>query len=320
MSEIESLKQESRIFEPPADFVSNATISGMDTYRAMCSAAANDYEGFWAALARKNLSWHRPFTKTLDESEAPFYKWFEDGELNVSYNCLDRNLQNGNADKTAIIFEADDGKVTKLTYQELYERVCKFANGLKSLGIKKSDRVVIYMPMSIEGVVAMQACARIGATHSVVFGGFSAKSLQERIIDAGAVAVLTADQQVRGGKHLPLKAIVDEALALGGCEAVKHVVVYKRTGDAVKLTAGRDLWLHELVEKQAAACEPEWVSAEHPLFILYTSGSTGTPKGVQHSSGGYLLWAALTMKWVFDIKPADVFWCTADIGWVTGHT
>jgi len=320
MSEIESLKQESRIFEPPTDFVSNATISSMDTYRAMCSAAANDYEGFWAALARKNLSWHRPFTKTLDESEAPFYKWFEDGELNVSYNCLDRNLQNGNADKTAIIFEADDGKVTKLTYQELYERVCRFANGLKSLGIKKSDRVVIYMPMSIEGVVAMQACARIGATHSVVFGGFSAKSLQERIIDAGAVAVLTADQQVRGGKHLPLKAIVDEALALGGCEAVKHVVVYKRTGDAVNLTAGRDLWLHELVEKQAAACEPEWVSAEHPLFILYTSGSTGTPKGVQHSSGGYLLWAALTMKWVFDIKPADVFWCTADIGWVTGHT
>ena len=187
----------------------------MDAYRALCDEAERDYEGFWARLARENLDWHKPFTKTLDESEAPFYKWFEDGELNVSYNCLDRNLENGNADKTAIIFEADDGKVTRVTYRELHGRVCQFANGLKSLGIKKGDRVVIYMPMSIEGVVAMQACARIGATHSVVFGGFSAKSLQERIIDAGAVAVITADEQMRGGKHLPLKAIVDEALRAG---------------------------------------------------------------------------------------------------------
>jgi acetyl-CoA synthetase len=320
MSAIETLKQENRIFEPAPEFVKNATISGMDAYRALCAEAERDYEGFWAKLAQENISWHKPFTKTLDESNVPFYKWFDDGLLNVSYNCLDRNLQNGNAGKTAIIFESDDGQVTKLTYQELYEYVCKFANGLKSLGIKKGDRVVIYMPMSVEGVVAMQACARIGATHSVVFGGFSAKSLQERIIDAGAVAVITADQQVRGGKHLPLKAIVDEALALGGCEAVESVVVYRRTGNAVGFSAGRDLWLHELVEKQAAECEPEWVGAEHPLFILYTSGSTGTPKGVQHSSAGYLLWAALTMKWTFDIKPTDVFWCTADIGWVTGHS
>lgn len=320
MADIESLKQESRIFEPPADMVKNAAISGMDAYRALCAEAERDYEGFWARLARENLSWQTPFTKTLDESDAPFYKWFSDGKLNVSYNCLDRNLDNGNADKTAIIFEADGGEVTRLTYRELHGRVCQFANGLKSLGVAKGDRVVIYMPMSVEGVIAMQACARIGATHSVVFGGFSAKSLQERIIDAGAVALVTSDEQVRGGKHLPLKAIVDDAFALGGCEAVRNVVVYQRTGGKINWKEGRDLWMHELVASQPQQCEPEWVDAEHPLFILYTSGSTGTPKGVQHSSGGYLLWAMLTMKWTFDIKPTDVFWCTADIGWVTGHS
>ncbi|MFZ6722971.1 acetate--CoA ligase [Undibacterium sp. Ji49W] len=314
------VKTESRIFYPPAAFAANATISGMDAYNALCQEAEQDYEGFWARLARENLHWHKPFQTTLDESNAPLYKWFEDGLLNVSYNCLDVNLQNGNADKVALIFEADGGDVTRVTYQELHQKVCQFANGLKSLGIVKGDRVVIYMPMSVEGVVAMQACARIGATHSVVFGGFSAKSLQERIVDVGAVAVITADEQVRGGKHLPLKAIVDEALALGDCEKVKSVVIYKRTGGNIKVAAGRDLWMHELVATQSAVCEPEWVSAEHPLFILYTSGSTGKPKGVQHSSGGYLLWAILTMKWTFDIKPEDVFWCTADIGWVTGHT
>ena len=284
--------QENRVFPPPGEFAAKAAISGMEAYEKLCAEAASDYEGFWARLARENIDWQKPFTSTLDESNAPFYKWFADGQLNASYNCLDRNLTNGNAEKTAIIFEADDGTVTRVTYRELHERVCKFANGLKSRGIKKGDRVIIYMSMSIEGITAMQACARIGATHSVVFGGFSAKSLQERIIDAGAVAVITADEQQRGGKSLPLKAIVE----------------------------GRDLWLHELVNNQSAECEPEWVDAEHPLFILYTSGSTGTPKGVQHSTGGFLLWAALTMKWTFDIKPNDVFWCTADIGWVTGHT
>ena len=320
MSEIESLMHEHRIFNPPAEFVKNAAISSMEAYQALCAEAERDYDGFWSRLARETLDWHKPFSKGLDESQAPFYKWFEDGELNVSYNCLDRNLKNGNADKVAIIFEADGGQVTKLTYRELHQKVCKLANGLKSLGVKKGDRVVIYMPMSVEGVAAMQACARIGATHSVVFGGFSAKSLQERIVDAGAVAVITADEQVRGGKNLPLKAIVDEALALGGCDIIKNVIVYQRTKGNINVVAGRDLWLHELMDKQSDDCEPEWVSAEHPLFILYTSGSTGTPKGVQHSSGGFLLWAALTMKWTFDIKPTDVFWCTADIGWVTGHS
>ncbi len=320
MSEIESLMHEHRVFPPSDDFVKGAAVSGMDAYAALCAEAERDYEGFWGRLAAENLEWKKPFTRVLDESQAPFYKWFDDGELNVSYNCLDRNLTNGNADKTAIIFEADDGTVARYSYRELHAKVCKFANGLKSLGIKKGDRVIIYMPMSVEGVAAMQACARIGATHSVVFGGFSAKSLQERIIDAGAVAVITADEQVRGGKQLPLKAIVDEALAMGGCEAIRNVVIYQRTKGNISFTAGRDLWLHELVEQQAEQCEPEWVSAEHPLFILYTSGSTGKPKGVQHSSGGYLLWTLLTMKWTFDIKPSDIFWCTADIGWVTGHS
>ncbi|MRV73856.1 acetate--CoA ligase [Duganella sp. FT92W] len=305
---------------PPAAFTAQANIAGMAAYDALCAEAAEDYEGFWARLARENVDWKVPFTRTLNEDNAPFYKWFEDGKLNASYNCLDRNLQNGNADKTAIIFEADDGAVTRVTYQQLHEKVCKFANGLKSRGIKKGDRVIIYMSMSVEGVAAMQACARIGATHSVVFGGFSAKSLQERIIDAGAVAVITGDEQRRGGKCLPLKSIVDDALALGGCDSVRDVIVYQRTGNPIAFREGRDIWWHDLVDKQSAECEPEWVEAEHPLFILYTSGSTGTPKGVQHSTGGYLLWANLTMKWTFDIKPADVFWCTADIGWVTGHT
>ena len=319
MANIESVSTESRVFPPPREFIAQANIKKAD-FDALNASAANDFTGFWAKLARDEVLWHKPFTKTLDESKAPFYKWFDDGLLNVSYNCLDRNLANGNANKVAIIFEADDGVVTKVTYQDLYHRVCRLANGLHSLGIRKGDRVLVYMPMSIEAVAAMQACARIGATHSVVFGGFSAKSLQERIIDAGAIAVITADEQARGGKHLPLKAIVDEALKMGGCEGIRSVVVYKRTGGNVAFRAPRDLWMHELVAKQADTCAPEWVGAEHPLFILYTSGSTGKPKGVQHSTGGYLLWAILTMRWTFDIKPSDIFWCTADIGWVTGHT
>ncbi len=318
-STIESVLQEKRVFAPRPEFVQQANISGMEAYRKMCAEAERDFEGYWRRLGAETLAWHKPFTKVLDESNAPFFKWFHDGELNASYNCLDRHLAT-QGDKTAIIFEADDGKVTKITYRELHRKVCKLANALRSHGVKQGDRVLIYMPMSIEVVEAMQACARIGATHSVVFGGFSAKSLQERIVDAGATEVITADGQFRGGREIPLKPVVDEAFAMGGCEKVRNVIVYKRTGSSVPMQAPRDKWLHEVMQGQPDTCEPAWVNAEHPLFILYTSGSTGKPKGVQHSTGGYLLGATLTMKWVFDNKPSDIFWCTADVGWVTGHT
>ena len=318
-AKIESVLVENRVFPPPESFVRQATVAGMAQYRALCEEAERDHSGFWARLAREQVLWHTPFTKSLNDSEAPFFKWFEDGELNVSYNCLDRHLGTPAEGKVAIVFEADDGSVTKVTYKDLHARVCRFANGLKALGYRKGDRAIVYMPMSIEAVVAMQACARLGVTHSVVFGGFSAKSLQERIVDVGASLVIAADGQFRGGKALPLMPAVEEAFGLGGCDAVRHVVVYKRTGGEVAMKP-HYRWMHELEAGQADTCEPVWVGAEHPLFVLYTSGSTGKPKGVQHSSGGYLLHAMLTMKWTFDIKPADVFWCTADVGWVTGHT
>ncbi len=318
MSTIESVLQESRLFVPDDQWVAQAHLSKAD-YDEMQARAVDDYEGYWAQLARDNLVWHKPFTKVLNETNAPFYKWFEDGHLNASYNCLDRH-QLTQPNRPAIIFEADDGTVTKVTYKQLYQRVCQFANGLKKLGIRKGDRVLVYLPMSVEAVVAMQGCARIGAIHSVVFGGFSAKSVNERIVDAGAKLVITADGQFRGGKEIALKPAVDEALAMGGCDSIEGVVVYRRTGGHVAWDAKRDLWWHDLVTGLPTDCEPTWVDAEHPLFILYTSGSTGKPKGVQHSTGGYLLQAICSMRWTFDIKDSDVFWCTADVGWVTGHS
>jgi acetyl-CoA synthetase len=308
------------VYAPSADFSSKAHIQGMVAYEALCKEAETDYEGYWARLARELISWKTPFTKVLNESNRPFFKWFEDGTLNASYNCLDRNIERGLGDKTALIFEADGGEVTKVTYSQLLAKTCQIANALRAMGVKKGDRVIIYISMSVDGVAAMQACARIGATHSVVFGGFSAQSLRDRIEDTGAVAVITADHQIRGGKQLPLKSIVDEAIALGGCGSVQKVLVVQRSGAEVAMHAGRDMWMHDAIAKQPSTCEPEWVEAEHPLFLLYTSGSTGKPKGVQHSTGGYLLHAALTTKWTFDLKEDDVFWCTADIGWVTGHT
>lgn len=316
---IESVLQENRIFQPANSFTEQANVSGMAAYQALCNEAAQNYEGYWARLAREHIVWHKSFNTVLDESNAPFYEWFADGELNVSYNCLDKHLAT-QPEKTALIFETDDGQVTKISYRELHARVCRFANALKSRNIQKGDRVVIYMPMSIEVVVAMQACARIGAIHSVVFGGFSSKSLNDRIENAQACAVITADAQLRGGKMMPLKPAVDEALSMGGCDTVHSVIVYKRAGNDVQWNAKHDLWWHDVIADLSLTCEPEWVGAEHPLFILYTSGSTGKPKGVQHSSGGYLLGTMVSMQWVFDYKPDDVFWCTADVGWVTGHS
>jgi acetyl-CoA synthetase len=320
MSAIESVLVENRVFPPSEAVMKAARIAGMPAYEALCKEAEADFEGFWARLARDNVVWTKPFTQTLDEAKAPFYRWFADGELNASANCLDKHMGTAVENKTAIVFESDDGHVTKVSYKELLAKVSRFANALKAQGIAKGDRVIVYMPMGVEGVVAMQACARIGATHSVVFGGFSAKSLQERIIDAGAVAVITANFQLRGGKELGLKSIVDEALALGGCDTLKTVLVYNRTATPCNMVAGRDKTFDEVLAGQSDTCAPVPVNAEHPLFILYTSGSTGKPKGVQHSTGGYLLWAKLTMDWTFDIKPEDLFWCTADIGWITGHT
>ncbi len=315
---IESVLHENRVFEPHPEFVKSANVSGMQAYQTLCAEAEADYEGFWARLARELLVWHKPFTKTLNETNAPFYKWYEDGELNVSVNCLDKHLST-QPNKIAIIFEGDDGNTINVTYQELYTKVCQFANGLKKLNLSIGDRVIIYLPMGIEAIVAMQACARLGLTHSVVFGGFSAKSIHERILDAGAVAVITSDGQFRGGKTLPLKQAVDEALAMGGCEAIKQVVVLKKTGQEVTWNA-KDIWWSDLIAGVADSCEPVMVNAEHPLFLLYTSGSTGKPKGVQHSSAGYLLHAMNTMRWTFDVKDHDIFWCTADVGWITGHS
>jgi acetyl-CoA synthetase len=308
---------ENRLFPPSPETIRQANLKAED-YKELCERAQRDYSGYWEKLARDLIVWRKPFTQGLDESKAPFYRWFADGILNASYNCLDRHIDTI-PNKPAIIFERDDGEVMTFTYKQLYHRVCQFANGLKRIGVQKGDRVLVYMPMSVEAVITMQACARIGAIHSVVFGGFSAKSVQERIVNGEAKVVVTADEQVRGGKKIPLKAAVDEALAMG-CESVERVVVYQRTGAKIAMEPKRDITWEDLIAGLPDTCEPTWVGAEDPLFILFTSGSTGKPKGVVHATGGFLLGAITTMKWTFDIKSNDIFWCTADVGWITGHS
>ena len=316
-NDISSGLVENRLFEPSEEFAAKARIN-KEKLDAMYKHAEEDYEGFWASLANELIDWKTPFTTTLDDSRAPHFSWFTDGFMNVSYNCIDRHLAKS-ADKTAIIFEGEPGDTRTISYQQLHDEVCRFANGLKSKGIKKGDRVVIYMPMVPEAVIAMQACARIGAIHSVVFGGFSAESLRDRIDDASAVMLITADGGNRGGKVVELKAAADKALS-SGCKSIETVVVLKRTGNAINMQQGRDIWWSDLTDGQDAECEPEWVNAEDPLFLLYTSGSTGKPKGIQHASAGYLLNALTTNLWVFDLQDDDIFWCTADVGWITGHT
>jgi len=315
--DIQSVLHEDRVFPPSAQFKEHATLQPKDL-AALHKRAAEDYVGFWADLAASEIHWHHPFSVPLDDTDAPNYRWFSGGRLNVSYNCLDVHLGIA-GDKVAIVFEGEPGDVRRLTYAELHAEVCRFANALKATGINKGDRVIIYMPLIPEAVIAMQACARIGAVHSVVFGGFSANAVKERIEDAGASLVVTADGGWRGGHAVDLKRAVDTALA-DGCPTVENVIVYHRTGAGCAMQTGRDVWWHDVVAGQHESCEPEWVDAEHPLFLLYTSGSTGRPKGIQHSSAGYLLNAKLSTRWTFDVKNTDVFWCTADVGWVTGHT
>ncbi len=312
-----SAATEERVFPPPTEFRRNAELSSKDLDR-LYTRAADDYVGFWADLAATELEWQTPFTVPLDDTDAPNYRWFADGRMNVSYNCLDVHLAH-RADKVAIIFEGEPGDVRRVTYAELYAEVCRCANALKAQGVQKGDRIVIYMPLTPEVVIAMQACARIGAIHSVVFGGFSANAVKDRIEDAGAKLVMTADGGWRGGQAVDLKGAVDRALE-SGCPTVERVIVYRRTGGHCEMTAGRDLWWQDAMDGHDAVCEPAWVDAEHPLFLLYTSGSTGKPKGIQHSSAGYLLGAKMSTRWTFDLKAEDVFWCTADVGWVTGHT
>ena len=311
---IDALLQEERSFPPPADFAANANMADPDIY----AKAAADPEGFWAGLAEE-LDWFQKWDTVLDWSGAPFAKWFIGGKLNVSYNCIDRHVQNGRRNKAAIVWEGEPGDWKVYTYGDLLREVCQFANGLKSLGIRKGDRVTIYLPMTPELPIAMLACARIGAPHSVVFGGFSAESLRDRINDSESKLLITADGGYRRGGIVPLKQNADDSL--DGAPTVENVVVLRRTGTADdKMVDGRDIWWHDLMEGQPMTCEPEPMDSEDMLFLLYTSGTTGKPKGIVHTSGGYLLGVQATTRWVFDIKEDDVYWCTADIGWVTGHS
>lgn len=313
---IDSILKESRVFDPSAEFSQSAYIKSLEEYERIYREAESDPEKFWSEIA-ENLHWFRKWDRAL-EWDAPWARWFVGGQINLSYNCLDRHCSTWRRNKAALIWEGEPGEVRTITYQQLLTEVCRFANALKTLGIQKGDRVAIYMGMCPELAIAMLACARIGATHSVVFGGFSANALVDRITDAEATAVITQDGSYRRGAEIRLKPAVDEALE--SCPSVKSVVVYKRTGSEIEMKPGRDHWWHELVADASDQCEAEPLDSEHPLFILYTSGSTGKPKGVLHTTGGYSVATFITTKWVFDLKDEDIYWCTADIGWVTGHS
>ncbi|PYS57562.1 MAG: acetate--CoA ligase [Acidobacteria bacterium] len=314
---IESLQQEERVFHPPKSFADRAHIKSMAELEALRTEASADPEGFWARFAESELHWFKKWD-TVFKWEAPHAEWFVGGQINISYNCLDRHLPTWRRNKAALIWEGEPGDTRTLTYQQLHSEVCRFANVLKNIGVGKGDRVALYLPLIPELAISMLACARIGATHSVVFGGFSSTALVDRINDAQCTAVVTADGGWRRGNEVKLKTAVDEALK--ETPSVKSCVVVRRTGSKIHMESGRDHWWHELMDAVDTNCPAEELDSEHPLFILYTSGTTGKPKGILHTTGGYLLQAHLTTKWIFDIKDEDIYWCTADIGWVTGHS
>ena len=313
---LDSTLRENRVFPVPEAFAENAHVKSLSEYEEMYQKSVADPEGFWAEIA-KELHWFEPWTKVL-EWNLPWAKWFVGGKLNLCYNSVDRHALGTRKDKVAILWEGEPGEVRKLTFGELHVEVQKFANVLKSLGIRKGDRVAVYMGMTPELAIALLACARIGAVHSVIFGGFAANALVDRINDAECVAVITQDTSYRRGAEVKLKQVVDEAVA--NTPSVKNVVVYKRSGTPVTMQPGRDVWWHELMEKASPECPAEPMDAEDPLYILYTSGTTGKPKGLVHTTGGYSVQTYLTSKLVFDLKEDDIYWCTADIGWVTGHS
>ena len=317
---IESILKEQRVFMPSEEVASRSSIGSLTKYREMANFAKDDPDTFWGEAAKKELHWFEPFNSVLDWSNAPFASWFAGGKTNISYNCLDRHLKSPKADKEALIWEGETGEVRRFTYRQLHEEVCRTANALKSIGIQKGDLVALYMPMVPEAAIAMLACARIGAPHSVVFGGFSSEALRDRLRDGEAKAVITADGGFRKDKAVPLKPAVDAALESDACPSVKSVIVVKRTKESVSMHPDRDHWWHEIVPSQAEDCPAEKMDSEDRLFVLYTSGSTGKPKGVVPTTAGYNLWAHLTFKWIFDIRDEDVYWCTADVGWITGHS
>ncbi len=317
---INNILEEKRIFPPSKKFTENSNISTQEELLSLKKQASDNPIQFWESFAKSELDWFEPFETVLDNENAPFFKWFKEGKLNITYNCLDRHIKRGLGGKTALIWEGEPGDSKKYTYEELLKEVCKAANALKAIGVKKGDLVCIYMPMIPEAMFAMLACARIGAPHSVVFGGFSSEALKDRLIDGNARFVVTADGGFRKDKVIELKKAVDTAIESGAYKVVEKVVVVQRSQKNISMVDDRDFWWHELLKDQKDHCEPEIMNSEDRLFILYTSGSTGKPKGVVHTTGGYNLWSHLTFKWIFDLKDDDIYWCTADVGWITGHS